>query len=89
MFQCELAFYHEQVGYGLTATEKPVEALHAYEKACDIHQKLVDAHPAELIDDYRDAAAMLRHQDAIEQGRLTRAEKPGQDDDGGFGGGSR
>ena len=44
-------------------------------------QVVVDTDLAVLVHDDRDAAAVIGGQDAIEQRRLTRAEKPGQDDD--------
>ena len=39
---------------------------------------MIDAHLAELIDDDRDALAVRRGQDAIEQGGFSRAEKTRQ-----------
>jgi hypothetical protein len=39
----------------------------------------------ELVDDHRDAAAVLGGQDAIEQRGFARAEKAGEDNDRGFG----
>ena len=39
----------------------------------------------ELVDDHGDTAAVLGGQDAIEQGGFARAEKAGENNDGGFG----
>src|SRR6516164_6753732 len=49
-------------------------------------QMMVDANLAELVHDDRNAPSMLGGEDAVEQRRLARAEKAGEDNDGGFSG---
>ena len=45
---------------------------------------MIDADLAKFVDDDGDAAAMIRRQDAVEQRGFARAQKAGQDDNGGF-----
>jgi hypothetical protein len=45
---------------------------------------VVDADLPKFVDDDSDTVAVVGGEDAIEQGRLSRPEEAGQDDDGSF-----